>query len=175
MIPLYVRCSTIFFFYFTLGCCVTSWPWSLEPPAVHEVHCPAESNRKQKLEGDRWWRISKNWWKPSLFLVFERFDVHFNRNFKRNSRYIYSKGWRMYDSNPAIFRFSSSTRWNDNNKSGKCWFLNEITRNSFRFKLHFYAITRTNRSRFFDMQICLSYPSRWKDRYACYSTPLSCL
>lgn len=93
--------------------------------------------------------------------------------FKRNSRYILRGelrcGWRDVRLGSSNFRFSSSSRWN-NNKSWKCWFLNKNHAAVCILDGIFMWTTRMNRSSFRQR---LSYPSRWKDRYACYSTPLS--
>lgn len=94
--------------------------------------------------------------------------------FKRNSRYILKGelqyGWRDVRLGSSNFRFSSSSRWNNNKVSWKCWFLNKNHAAVCILDGIFMWTTRMNWSSFRQR---LSYPSRWKDRYACYSTPLS--
>lgn len=168
----------LFFFslspFFTLDCCVTSWPWSLElrdPRSALSRRIEPETKARRRS-------MMKNLEKlvETEFRGFASFRAMLLSMliFKRNSRYILrgelQYGWRDVRLGSSNFRFSSSSRWNNNKVSWKCWFLNKNHAAVCILDGIFMWTTRMNRSSFRQR---LSYPSRWKDRYACYSTPLS--
>lgn len=87
---------------------------------------------------------------------------------KRNSRYILKRKLRVEgcsDSDPAILDFQVPTRWS-NNKSWKCWFLNKNHATNICILDCIFYVNKGNKESIQFSRERLSYPSRWKDRYA---------
>ena len=87
---------------------------------------------------------------------------------KRNSRYILKRKLRVEgcsDSDPAILDFQVPTRWS-NNKSWKCWFLNKNHASNICILDCIFYVNKGNKESIQFSRERLSYPSRWKDRYA---------
>ena len=159
--------------FFTLDCCVTSWPWSLElrgprsalsrrvEPETKARRRSMMKNLEKLMETEFRDRISFQAVRCSLLLN-AILDIFWRGNY----------GWRD-DSDPAILDFQVPMRWS-NNKSWKCWFLNKNHASNICILDCIFYVNKGNK------ESIQSFPEKGylihldgKIDTPCYSTPLS--